>query len=601
MKKFKFYLSFIAVLSLLFTSCSKDDESGIDPDSDKATLSFGAVVQDLANKTTNKQSVGDMPECTDDTAAYVELVLMQGDTEVVGTETEPFRVDLVAGQLFTEEVPELELTPGNYSLEHFAVYNEEGTLIWLAPKGGVLANFVDNPLPLDISLGAGVKKYVDVSVICYDDRDVNQYGYMFFELDLNEAFEYCFFANYCTPEGRHFPASYSVDISIDGNSVYSGVVNTTGTNEDGDLYAEPLCFALPDLEEYADDEEYIDYTVTLLDWEEEGAYGDVEQVEISGSLSRAEIMANFDGDNNVEYEHLRFGCDDEGEEPDADNDGVIDSEDECPNEAGPASNNGCPVEDNDADDDGVVDSNDNCVNVANPDQTDTDGDELGDACDPDDDNDNVNDDVDSCPLQVGPESNNGCPEDETDSDGDGFIDTNDNCVNVANPSQTDTDGDGLGDACDPDDDNDEVNDDVDTCPLEAGPASNNGCPVVVEVCTMDPVATGCDVAWLAGEEGFVQVNNDLPFNIFVGDQNIGSVTVTIDGGNLLVASSLNVGPNYLYSDYEIWVSTSSSQDDVIATACASVDAAGTLEVDLGDINAEYGYYIRMKANVCPAN
>ncbi|MFH1786635.1 MAG: thrombospondin type 3 repeat-containing protein [archaeon] len=35
----------------------------------------------------------------------------------------------------------------------------------------------------------------------------------------------------------------------------------------------------------------------------------------------------------------------------------------------------------------------------------------------------------------------------TDSDGDGIIDSLDNCPGVYNPSQTDTDGDGIGDAC----------------------------------------------------------------------------------------------------------------------------------------------------------
>lgn len=275
-----------------------------------ASLSFGAIVADIAAKTTSRQSdVSDMPVCSDDEAAYVEIVLMQGATEVVGTTADPYRVDLVAGQVFTKEDAALELTPGTYSLDHFSVYNSTGELLWLAPKGGVLAEFVENPLPLTINLGAGVKKYVDVSVICYDDRDVNEYGYQFFELDMNYAFEFCFFANYCTPEGRHYPARYSVDISINGNSLYSGVVNTVGTDNNGDLFADPLCFALPDLDQYGDNEEYIDYTVTLLDWTEDAdAYGDVDQMVISGSLSRTEIMANFDGADNVEYEHLRFGC-----------------------------------------------------------------------------------------------------------------------------------------------------------------------------------------------------------------------------------------------------------------------------------------------------
>jgi len=36
-----------------------------------------------------------------------------------------------------------------------------------------------------------------------------------------------------------------------------------------------------------------------------------------------------------------------------------------------------------------------------------------------------------------------------DEDGDGIVDSNDNCAGTANPSQLDTDSDGYGDACDP--------------------------------------------------------------------------------------------------------------------------------------------------------
>ncbi|NJW54697.1 OmpA family protein, partial [Salinimicrobium oceani] len=50
--------------------------------------------------------------------------------------------------------------------------------------------------------------------------------------------------------------------------------------------------------------------------------------------------------------------------PDADGDGIRDSEDECPNEAGPKENNGCPW--NDMDSDGVLDKDDECPEVAGP-------------------------------------------------------------------------------------------------------------------------------------------------------------------------------------------------------------------------------------------
>ncbi|CAN97023.1 hypothetical protein predicted by Glimmer/Critica [Sorangium cellulosum So ce56] len=76
----------------------------------------------------------------------------------------------------------------------------------------------------------------------------------------------------------------------------------------------------------------------------------------------------------------------------------------------------------DIDEDGIADSEDNCPAVPNTLQANTDaglpaGDLLGDACDDDDDADGVGDTVDNCPL-------------------------------LANPDQADVNGDGVGDACD---------------------------------------------------------------------------------------------------------------------------------------------------------
>ena len=85
---------------------------------------------------------------------------------------------------------------------------------------------------------------------------------------------------------------------------------------------------------------------------------------------------------------------------DNDKDGIINSEDECPDEYGVKENNGCPSLDSDGD--GVLNTEDNCPDEA--------GDSDNKGCPwQDDDGDGVLDRDDDCPNEPGDKANKGCP------------------------------------------------------------------------------------------------------------------------------------------------------------------------------------------------
>ncbi len=102
----------------------------------------------------------------------------------------------------------------------------------------------------------------------------------------------------------------------------------------------------------------------------------------------------------------------------------------------------------DADSDGIADGTDNCVFDFNPQQIDTDGDDQGNACDIDDDNDGLLDGDDAFPLDptesVDTDRDGMGDNADTDDDNDGVLDTDD--AFPFNPAESvDTDGDGMGD------------------------------------------------------------------------------------------------------------------------------------------------------------
>ncbi len=116
---------------------------------------------------------------------------------------------------------------------------------------------------------------------------------------------------------------------------------------------------------------------------------------------------------------------------DRDKDGITDPNDKCPDVAGLAKYDGCPIPDTDKD--GINDESDKCPTVA--------GLAKYQGCPiPDSDKDGVNDEEDKCPTVAGLAKYQGCPIPDTDNDG--------------------------------------VNDEEDKCPTIPGVAENGGCPLI---------------------------------------------------------------------------------------------------------------------------
>lgn len=321
MKKLNIFAGIFALLTI-FTGCSGDPENLVEQPPEKAELFFGAVLNDLASeREALKQAIGEVPDCSDDIPTYVEVVVTRNDIPVVGTFETPLRIKIDPNavdsdgdgleEFISHQASALELEPGNYTLEYFAVLNSAGEMIWIAPVVNESNQFftliMKKPLPYRFSLAPGIKKYLDLEVFCFDNRLV-------INADTIEALEFCIFGNFCNEDGRHAEAmrivasiwKYSGDEEEPrGTLLYENVENditVTDYFDEGysETVAEPLCFSLPDTS--GNDEFYLEITLGSG-----VGYDAEERVIRSGVISEEEIKSLFDGAERLDYYHIREG------------------------------------------------------------------------------------------------------------------------------------------------------------------------------------------------------------------------------------------------------------------------------------------------------
>ncbi|TRO65139.1 hypothetical protein [Christiangramia sabulilitoris] len=397
------YLAFAAIVAMLFTSCSKDENTTIsnDPSVQSVDLTFGALLNDLSRKAeVNKEHFDNVPDCSDAEPAYVELEISYAgqSAESMGVIT----IDILSegGDYFTDyseklKIPVPDGDEVDVTLKSFIVFDAEGNRIWIAPiapddNPDLYDGYVQDPLEFVFSVQDGTKPYIDVEVLCYDRRMANEYGYVFFDVVPEVIYPYCLFINYCDEDGRHFVANYSVDLYFGpddtGIQLYDGISLDDVDDADygivaGNYYSDPLCLIVPGKPDaLAANAPYLFLVIYPNDWD--GNYGDIDNSPIEVQLSWNDVngLLNADGTTN-EYDHILIGecegalsgdgsggngggteCDPTNPLADCDDDGVDNGDDLCPDtpENTPVTSEGCA----DADEDGIADKDEKpgCIN-----------------------------------------------------------------------------------------------------------------------------------------------------------------------------------------------------------------------------------------------
>lgn len=265
----KAILSLVAITAIILAGCQKDLPNIPDDEQQEVSFNIGQAQKGLKN---------DYMDCSMD-ADYALIVIDNDDDADNGTlDAVVLPVFYVNDVMYTQAI---KMNPGSYYLSEFILYQQVGDvddysdenavhddiLLSATPHiGSEYAQYVDNPLSFNFTVEAFTKKEIPVSILCYEEKDYQAFGFSWFRIEMKELEEGLFFGDFCTDEFMAYTGSIygdytKVDMPAifqlvlrydeDGDGVYETIISTQN-NEEGYLNDENTASVPPMSLKYVD-------------------------------------------------------------------------------------------------------------------------------------------------------------------------------------------------------------------------------------------------------------------------------------------------------------------------------------------------------------
>jgi hypothetical protein len=165
-------------LMLIFVfSCEKEEESN------RQLIIEGPKVNISFSFPESKLKSGD--NCGLDDAVSAIITIQKKDGEATEFTSTPIDIYKMNGMVFTQKIA---LEVGEYELVEFLLINNQGEVLSAIPmEDSPLAEYVDDPLPMDISVAKDLSRDYAVQVMCTNGFTPKDFGLTWFIIDCVEA------------------------------------------------------------------------------------------------------------------------------------------------------------------------------------------------------------------------------------------------------------------------------------------------------------------------------------------------------------------------------------------------------------------------------